>query len=171
MKKILSLALFLAITCGIAGGALAYVNSITEPIIEEQKINKIKETLVQIYPDVDDFNEVTLDSHLEGISNVYKAGDIGYIYVSSQMGYKDMITAMVGISNGGVIDKVVVTYFNDTPGIGDKILEDSFINAYDGKKQDDSLDIMAGVTYSSQALNTAIENALMDFNNNFGGNK
>lgn len=50
MKKILKLTVFLAIVAGLAGGALSFVNSMTDPIIQEQKIASEKENLVKIYP-------------------------------------------------------------------------------------------------------------------------
>ena len=43
MKKIITLALFLAVVAGLAGGALSFVNGITAPIIQEAAIAAEKE--------------------------------------------------------------------------------------------------------------------------------
>ena len=48
MKKILKLTVFLAIVAGLAGGALSFVNGMTDPIIQEQKIASVKENLVKM---------------------------------------------------------------------------------------------------------------------------
>ena len=64
MKKILHLTLFLAIVSVIAGGALAYFNELTEPVIAENEAKQERETLLEMYPDanVEDFKDVDLSS-------------------------------------------------------------------------------------------------------------
>ena len=46
MKNIVKLTVFLAIVAGLAGGALSFVNGMTDPIIQEQKIASVKVNLV-----------------------------------------------------------------------------------------------------------------------------
>ena len=49
MKKIIHLTVFLAIVSALAGGILGYVNALTSPIIEEQKIAAVKSSLQAIF--------------------------------------------------------------------------------------------------------------------------
>ena len=50
MKKIIHLTLFLAIVSAIAGGALAFANQITQPIITANAEAAEKESLIQLFP-------------------------------------------------------------------------------------------------------------------------
>ena len=49
MKKIIHLTLFLAIVSAIAGGALAFANQITQPIITANAEAAEKESLIQLF--------------------------------------------------------------------------------------------------------------------------
>ena len=51
MNKIVHLGLFLAIVSAIAGGALAFANQMTAPVIAENNERQEKESLVAMYPD------------------------------------------------------------------------------------------------------------------------
>ena len=66
MNKIVHLGLFLAIVSAVAGGALAFANQMTAPVIAENKERQEKESLLAMYPDSNsnDFKLVnkTLDS-------------------------------------------------------------------------------------------------------------
>ena len=50
MNKIVHLGLFLAIVSAIAGGALAFANQMTAPVIAENNERQEKESLVAMYP-------------------------------------------------------------------------------------------------------------------------
>ena len=54
MKKILHLTVFLALIAALAGGALAFANNMTAPVIAANELAAEKETLKEIYPDVSD---------------------------------------------------------------------------------------------------------------------
>ena len=70
MKKILHLTVFLALIAALAGGALAFANNMTAPVIAANELAAEKETLKEIYPDVSDdaFVKAVSYTHLD----VYK---------------------------------------------------------------------------------------------------
>ena len=72
MKKILHLTVFLALISAIAGGALAAVNAVTAPIIEESAIASEKANLELIYPGAD-FKAVELSGDTGSIIGAYEA--------------------------------------------------------------------------------------------------
>lgn len=51
MNKIVHLGLFLAIVSAVAGGALAFANQMTAPVIAENNERQEKESLLAMYPD------------------------------------------------------------------------------------------------------------------------
>ena len=66
MKKILHLTIFLAVVAAVAGGALAFANDLTTPIIEKNQLAAEKESLKILYPEASDFKSVAL----KGDSNI-----------------------------------------------------------------------------------------------------
>ncbi|KAF0226973.1 MAG: electron transport complex protein RnfG [Erysipelotrichaceae bacterium] len=160
MKKIISLTLFLALCSALAGAVLAGVNSITAPIIEEQKIAAVKASLQKIFPTADEFKEITFEDESGFVKNVYEATGEGYAIKVSIQGYKDIITILVGFD---LHDKIVgfeVTALNDTPGIGTKVGEPEFANSIIGKPITTKLDTISGATISSSAAIRGIDAAI-----------
>ncbi|MGB4985797.1 MAG: FMN-binding protein [Erysipelotrichaceae bacterium] len=153
MKKIIYLSLFLAITCGIAGFGLSYVNGITSPIIEERQIAAEKVNLDKIFPN-GEFSDGKYSDKV--VEKVFIAKDQGLIFKLNKMGYKENITMLLGVDNNGKIVGFNVLQFNDTKGIGDAILKDDFTNKIIGSKIDQEVDTISGATYSSKAVSDAI---------------
>ena len=81
MNKIVHLCLFLAIVSAVAGGALAFANQMTAPVIAENNERQEKESLLAMYPDANsnDFKLVnkTLDS--KTVQKVYEYKNV-YIF-------------------------------------------------------------------------------------------
>ena len=74
MNKIVHLGLFLAIVSAVAGGALAFANQMTAPVIAANNEKQEKESLLAMYPDANanDFKlvDATLDS--KTVQKVYE---------------------------------------------------------------------------------------------------
>jgi Na+-translocating ferredoxin:NAD+ oxidoreductase subunit G len=161
MKKIISLTLFLALASALAGAVLAGVNSITSPIIEEQKIAAVKASLQEIFPGASDFKEVaSFTDASDLVDNVYEASGKGYALKVSVQGYKDVITFIVGFDLSDKIVGFKVTSVNDTPGIGSKVGEAGFASSIVGKGVSNKLDTIAGATISSSAAIRGIDAAI-----------
>ena len=75
MKKIIHLTLFLAIVSAIAGGALAFANQITQPIITANAEAAEKESLIQLFPgsSESDFTAVDYSGDSRAWSSTIKA--------------------------------------------------------------------------------------------------
>ena len=159
MKKIIHLTVFLAIVSALAGGILGYVNALTSPIIEEQKIAAVKSSLQAIFKGSDEFNEISFEDASGNVVNAYEAVGAGYAFNVEVQGYKDVIRFIVGIDNSGKIVGLEVNYVNDTPGLGSKVAEPEFINSIVGKQVDASLDVISGATISSNAVLKGIDSA------------
>ena len=95
MNKIVHLGLFLAIVSAVAGGALAFANHMTAPVIAA---NNEKQSLLAMYPDANanDFKVVdaTLDSNT--VQKVYEYKNV-YIFNMSVSGYKEGTVFLVSI--------------------------------------------------------------------------
>ena len=160
MKKILHLTLFLAIVSAIAGGALAYANSITAPIIAENNEKAEKAVLMEMYPDatIKDFVEINVPEEHPTIDKIYEFGDM-YIFKMTVSGYDGGTTFLVSINKDGVIDKYQAISNGDTKGIGSKVMDSEFKSSLEGKEAAGTLDTISGATYSSTPIVDGIHEA------------
>jgi len=166
IKKALSFALFLAIISSLAGGALAFVNSITKPIIDENAIAAEKANLIVLFPTVSEFTPLTVNDDSTGfILSAYIAKDTGIAYKVKVMGYSADIVFMVGISNQGQIVGLSILDLRDTVGIGTRIQEPEFIDNVVGKTTTEPLATLSGATVTSAAVIRGINAAKTHFNN------
>lgn len=161
MNKILKLGVFLAVVSAIAGGALAFANEMTAPVIAANNEKTEKAALLQMYPDASesDFEEVELKSESTTVQKVYKYKDL-FIFNMKVSGYKDGTTFLVSINcDDKIIDNFLAMSNGDTKGLGSKVLEDDFRNSLLQKSSEEELDTISGATVSSQPVVDAINEA------------
>ena len=173
MKNIVKLTVFLAIVAGLAGGALSFVNGMTDPIIQEQKIASVKENLVKIYSNGEEFKALDVSlSDYDALVSVYEADKggsaVGYIYETSAQGYGGQVRALIALDKDGTYKGLqIIDCSTETPGKGDVIAGDAFINSVVGKNIGDSIDVISGSTISSNAVVEGIEQATQHYNENY----
>ena len=147
--------------CLVVSLLLALINFITTPIIEETKLKAETKSLVEVLPNSGDFEKLELSDNVpETVNAVYKdkngAGYAVTLATSSQYSSSDMLIS-VGIGADGIIKGVKITAYTESKDIG-KDYPQSFVG------KDSSLtgiDIVAGVTYSSNAFKDAIKDAFL----------
>ncbi|MGL5978185.1 MAG: FMN-binding protein [Erysipelotrichaceae bacterium] len=169
MKKILHLTMFLALISALAGGALAAVNTVTSPIIEENKIAVEKQSLSELYPGAtfaaEEFSGA--DKAILGIFSVSGSAD-ATVYKMEIMGYKNTITFLVGLDSAGSISGYKVLDHEETSGIGSKVAEESWTNSLVGQPVNTPFDTIGGATVSSKAILTALDIAASHWSENYG---
>lgn len=173
MKNIVKLTVFLAIVAGLAGGALSFVNGMTYPIIQEQKIASVKENLVKIYSNGEEFKALDVSlSDYDALVSVYEAdkggSPVGYVYETSAQGYGGQVRALIALDKDGTYKGLqIIDCSTETPGKGDVIAGDAFISSVVGKNIGDSIDTISGATISSTAVVEGIEQATQHYNENY----
>ena len=169
MTKIIKLALFLSVVCVISAGILSYTNSITAPIIAQNKQVTLNKMLNEVVSDADEFQTEAIGK--DGIVNVHKAMKAGevisYIYEISVFGFQSQITALVSIDTDGNYNGFKVVSYAETPGYGDVIEKEPYINQFTTKTVDDEIDTVAGSTVTTMPVKLAIEAAAAHFIENF----
>ena len=98
MNKIVHLGLFLAIVSAVAGGALAFANQMTAPVIAANNEKQEKESLLAMYPDANanDFKLVDAKLDSKTVQKVYEYKNV-YIFNMSVSGYKEGTVFLVSI--------------------------------------------------------------------------
>ncbi len=163
--------------CLVITFALAYVNSITSPIIEENAIKKANETRKVLLPEADNFSEFTgelavLEEGKVFIKDCFVADNgAGIVVTVKTKSFGGLLTEMVGINGEGAITGVKVTNHADTPGLGTKAHLEGHLDQYKGlteltatnAKSDPAVDHVSGATISSNGVHYGVYAALEQF--------
>ncbi|MDD3348505.1 MAG: FMN-binding protein [Bacilli bacterium] len=171
MPKTIKYSLFLVVLGIIAGVLLAFVNSITAPIIDARKEEELKEVLEE-YFECDKFSDETANYSLDkGIEKIY-FGYIGnnltmVIYQASTNGYAGPVVSLVGINiaDDKLVDIKVASADKETSGIGSKVIGHDF-NITGESINDYSFDIISGATVSSNAVKNNLVIAINHYTDN-----
>ncbi|TGY65583.1 FMN-binding protein [Dubosiella muris] len=161
MKQILHLTLFLAIVSALAGGALAFANQMTAPVIQANNERAEKQVLLEMYPDanVDEFEIMDVTTDNPSINKIYSFEN-NYIFNMSVSGYKDGTTFLVAIDKNDLKVTAFKAISNgDTKGIGSKIMESAFAEGVVGKEAAGPIDTISGATVTSTPVVDGIHQA------------
>ena len=111
---VLRLAVTLLLIAGVMAAALAGVNAVTKPIIEQLNYEKTQEAVSAVLPGGGDeiaAPEVAL------VSKMYQ-GENGYAVEVTPVGFDNTITMMVGVDNEGNVSGISIISHTETAGLG-----------------------------------------------------
>jgi electron transport complex protein RnfG len=88
--------------------------------------------------------------------------DIGYIVEGFGKGYSSYIHVLASVDKNFIVQKITILGHGETPGLGDEIEKDYFLNQFEGKTADnlvvikgetaDKIQAITGVTISTRAV-------------------
>lgn len=173
-KEYIAPTVVLVIICLVITGALAGVNSITAPIIEENSEKAANEARFELLPDADDFTPydgelAVLEEGKVYISDCYVANNgAGIVVTAKTKSFGGILTEMIGIDKDGAITGVKVTAHGDTPGLGTKAHDPEYLKQYKGLKEytstaakdDANVTHVSGATVSSNAVHYGVAASL-----------
>lgn len=146
--------LVLTIICLVVSFALAFVNNVTKPIIDDTEAAIAEAARAEVLPEADGFTQVDVDLP-EGsfVTAVYKANNgAGYVFMITCNGYggKGTMNLICGIdSEGKIVDTKTLSHA-ETAGLGSKVTEDGFKGQFVGKDAAlEGIDTISGATFSS----------------------
>ncbi|MCQ2436346.1 MAG: FMN-binding protein [Clostridia bacterium] len=153
--------------CLVIALLMAFVNSVTAPIIEENDAKAAQAALQIVLPDATGFDELSGDFPAS-VRNAYvDKGGSGYAFILEAKGFgSSPIRIAVGIGNDGKIIKVnTIDCSSESKGYGSQVAESWFTSRFDGADADtvSGVDIISGATISSSAYRNAIKDALTAF--------
>ena len=159
MKQSIKSVVVLLVICLVVTALLAGVNTLTAPIIEQNRQNAATGSLSEVLPESGAFDEVALpDGAPVSVKKLYRetAGRGYAVLLEAVSSYSASPMAFtVGFSADGVITGVVITNYQEAKDFGK-----DYPASYVGKDSALSgVDLVAGVTYSSTAFKTAVQDA------------
>jgi electron transport complex protein RnfG len=170
MKNFVRMSFTLFVVCVVAGSLLAVVNRATKDRIAENAIRETESALKEVFPSATDFREEVKDK----LWDAYNDGEkIGAVLKTSTQGYGGIIEIMLGVDNQNRVSEVKIVKHSETPGLGSKIVLDSFLDQFKEKtaeeiflkrdNQSGTIDAITAATISSRAVTNQIRKALQSY--------
>ena len=185
-KDAIVISLKLFIITAVAALCLAFVNKVTEPVIEKNaQLSKVK-ALNNIL-DAEEFSDPeTVGKDIDGITieEIYvgKNGDdvAGYVVNAvSHEGYGGDIKVMVGFDKTFEVTKIEILEASETAGLGANASKPSFAGQFEGTKgvlevvkgdaKDGQISAISSATVTSKAVTNAVNASRKIVEEKFGG--
>jgi len=157
--------LVLTVICLVVSGALAFMNSVTEPLITAAANERAQTVMTEKIPDATGFEPVDF-THMEmipaSIKEIYRtANHVGFIFIAAVNGFSGDITVICAVDNSGVIISTSTLSHTETKGIGTILEQESFLGTFKGVDSNlDGVDTVTGATISTRAFIHAINDIL-----------
>ncbi|MBR6559210.1 MAG: FMN-binding protein [Clostridia bacterium] len=159
IKSVLKTGGVLLIVCAMVTLVLSLVNFLTKDIAAENKKNDRDLAIKEIFPTSTSSSEIET-THGDPINGVYKVMEndthIGYAVGVVTSGFGGDIEMLVGIGSGGTVSGVKIISMSETPNVGSRVNDSTYLSGYNGKsgalslKED--IDAISGATISSKAV-------------------
>ena len=180
MNETIKLAIKLFVITAVVAALLAVVNMVTEPLIEANNEKTFNETMAQVLPEAEEFEEVDVEITPEDgavtVDSVYAGRSdgkvVGYVVaaVCSEV-YGGDITVMTGINSDFTVNKAEVTEMDETPGLGAKaqgewidqfqgLSEDIEVDKNGSAQTDNKVEAISGATITSRAVTKAVNESI-----------
>ena len=161
-NEIIKPVLVLVCICLVVTALLAYINSVTSPIIAKAEQEKTEQAMSEVLADSDGFEKLEIENLPDRVTEVYTATNgSGYVFMLTTKGYGGDMKLICGMKSDGTIEQCKTLSHSETSGLGSKTAEDPYRNQYSGKSADtlSEVDAITGATISSNAYKNAIEDA------------
>ena len=165
------LALTLFVIAAVVAAALAGVNSVTKPIIDQLNAEQTQKAIEAVLPGGFEEQLATFDNQGGLVSKVYKGAN-GYALEVLPSGFDNTITMMVGVDFEGKVLGISVVSHTETAGLGAVAAAatsagEAFRSQFVGKsgsvavsKDGGELDAITGATITSRAICVGVNAAL-----------
>jgi electron transport complex protein RnfG len=165
-KDIVKIAINLVVIYMAGGLILAFVYAKAAPIIYIKQKEEKESALKTMMPEADSIESLGIwePHHKEAEYYIAKKGgeEIGYVVEGFGKGYSSYINVLVSVDKNFTIKKVSVLSHAETPGLGDEIEKDYFLDQFTGKDADHlvvikgetekDIEAISGATISSRAV-------------------
>ncbi len=185
-KEFVAPVVVLSAICLVVSLALAFTYKVANPIIVANTEAAAVAARKQLLPAADSFTQVE-DAELQGsedgkaaVTEIYTADNgCGYVMTVNTTSFGGALTMMVGMDADGALTGVKVTEHADTPGVGTKNFDSTYLGQYAGlseltsagniKKEAAQLasggtfEFISGASVSGQAIHSGVAAALSQY--------
>lgn len=165
-ESMLRLTVILLVVSAAMALVLSLTNAVTKDKIAQSKYEKTAAAMQAVLA-AGQYDPVDYTGDDPRITGVYKAGDKGYVILVTVAGSQSNIDMAVGVDSAGTVAGVSITGMAETPGLGTKAGEDSWLAQFVGasgpvavNKDGGDIDAITGATVTSRAAADGVSAAL-----------
>ncbi len=171
MKYYLKLGLILLLFCVVASGVLAYLNTLTAPVIAERKSREEEKTRRSLIPDAEFVQKETDQGMIYFVAEDPETDKLlGYTFIAEDMGYSGRVQTMVGVNPDFEVLGIQVMDQSETPGLGANCSTLGFSNQFSGLKIKDlyvdkdggAVVSLTGATITSRCIANSLRESILD---------
>ena len=155
----------LVVICLVASALLGFVNAKTAPVIAENEMAALAESMRTALPTATSFEALPVSDELaaKGVTGFYAGNDgTGYVVVAANKGYGGDVVVTVGFDPQGTILNVDANVSTETQGVGSKVGERAILDRFTGLSGNaNDVTLRSGATYTSNAVRASV-NAAFD---------
>lgn len=174
-KDIIIPVVSLLLICLVSSALLGSVNLLTADRIEQLAAQSVADAQKQLLP-ADTYKENETDGTSYFTAEDADGTVLGYIFTTSSNGYGGAIKLMTGITADGSITGISVLEINETPGLGMKAKDESFLSQFvgaddtvnytkDAVSGENTVQAITSATITTKAVTAAVNKALALYNN------
>ncbi|TAN61058.1 FMN-binding protein [bacterium] len=165
MREMLKYGLILGFICFLSSSVLAIVNNVTEPKIRQQKEKEESSAFNELMPESLRFEARYRDEkiiYFTAFDNNNKLS--GFIVKAKAKGYSSDIETAAGLALNLEIRSLKILSQDETPGLGNRITEASFLGQFQGKNADTLNDVQAitGASISSRGVINSLRDKIQE---------
>ncbi len=175
MKDILKITLPLVAIFVVAGIIMSVTYQYTYPVRFQAEKKEKEEALKEMAPDATDPIKpagtwTANNKPYEYYQATASGKSVAFIAETAGKGYSSYIKMLVSLSPDMKIRDVKVLDMNETPGLGDQVLEKSFLDQFKGKalsqivlikgETKENIQAVSGATYSSRGVTNGVKDAV-----------
>jgi electron transport complex protein RnfG len=184
MKDMIKITLPLVVIFVVAGVIMGLTYQQTYPVRFQAEKKEKEEALKEMAPDATDpikpagiwtVNNKPYEYYLATAGGK----PVASIAETAGKGYSSYIKMLVSLDNDMKIRDVKILDMNETPGLGDQVLEKSFLDQFKGKtlsqivlvkgETTDKIAAISGATYSSRGVTNGVKDAVKTLMEKYGG--
>lgn len=165
MREMLKYGFVLGLICFLSSSVLAIVNSITDPLIRQQKEREESSAFNEVMPQSLDFRPHYQDEKIIYYTAYDRSNKLnGFIIKAKAKGYVSDIEAVAGLNLKLEISGIKILSHNETPGLGNGIADDAFLSQFQGKNVNTFNEVQAitGATISSSAVINSVRDKIQE---------
>lgn len=160
----------LLVICLVSSALLGGVNALTKDTIAQRAAQDIIDAQGVLIP-ADSYKEESVDGTSYHTALDADGNIVGYIFTTASNGYGGAVKLMTGISADGAVTGISILEINETPGLGMKAKNESFLQQFFGA--DDTINVVkeavtaentvqaiTSATITTKAVTSAVNKAL-----------
>lgn len=181
MKDMLHMGLFLFVIAAIAGVLLAYTESVTAPLILENRQKIEEQARLEVLPGATSFSNGSFLDAAASQTLTYSAGFssngelAGVVVKVAPKGYAGPVEMVLGLDKSGKVSGYKILSHKETPGLGSKLADPVFAEPFKKliaekaapvflvKKDSGDVDAITAATISSRAFCAGVREAVSIF--------